>query len=290
MSLLLLALARPAAAQTFPTGAAWVPLPCGAGVMTDSTADTPNATDALDIVGTTPAPAGYHAADAQFAYLRLRVAGNPINGPRLLDDAWGYELDVDDDSGNTYQLLFSVSGTGATDQVAIYRHPVTTTPGDPAEPAVTPPAFVYDAATHAQYTSAGSTLGGGQDFFVDIALPWADLATLGVAGTTPVRIWAGTSTVPNALDLDLACFAGAGGTLGGIDVGGGVTIDPHGGGSGGAGGGGGSGGGGSGGTGERTLEGGPGCAIGGSRDAGSAPVLLVLLMIACGAALARRKT
>ena len=42
--------------------------------MVDAAGDTPNATGALDLVGTTPSAAGYHAADANFAYLRLRKA------------------------------------------------------------------------------------------------------------------------------------------------------------------------------------------------------------------------
>jgi hypothetical protein len=287
--LTLFTLAAPAAAQTFPTGNAWVPLPCGNSVMVDLVNDTPNATGPLDIVGTVPAPAGFHAADANFAYLRLRVAGNPVNGGRLLRDAWGYELNLDG-ATDTYQVLISVSGIGTTDVVAIYRHPTTTTPGDPAEPAVTPPAFTYPAAMNAQYPAAGSTLGGGTDFFVDVALPWKDLASVGVMPATKVRLWAGTSTVANALNLDLACFAGAGGTLGGIDVGV-ITVDPQGGtggsgGTGGGGAGGSGGGGGNGGRGPRTLEGGPGCAVGGPVDGGG--TWLVFLALVIGTAWGRR--
>src|SRR6185436_17238648 len=86
---------------------------------------------------------------------------------------------------------------------------------------------------------------------------------VGLARNGMVRVWAGSSTVANALDLDLACFGGAGGTLGGIDVGV-TTPDPQ---AGGGGAGGGGGGGGAGGTGPRTLEGGPGCSAGGGgRD------------------------
>jgi MYXO-CTERM domain-containing protein len=251
----------------------------------DNDNDVAAVTAPLDIVGTAPLPAGFHAADARFAYLRLRVAGNPQMGTRLLPNAWGYELNLDG-SRDTYQVLFSVSGTGATDQVAIYLHPMTKTPGDPTEPAVTPPAFTYPASTNAEYVSAGSTLGGAQDFFVDIALPWVDLAKVQITPATAVRIWAGTSTVPNALDLDLACFAGTGGTLGGIDVGT-TTVDPAGAGGGGGTGGGG-GGNGNGGTGPRTLEGGPGCSISGSNDSTSARSLLILAAILLVARLRRR--
>ena len=48
--------------------------------MVDAAGDTPNAAGALDLVGTAPLPAGFHAADAQFLYLRLRLAGDPDAG------------------------------------------------------------------------------------------------------------------------------------------------------------------------------------------------------------------
>lgn len=250
-----LALAFPAQAQNFPSGAAWVPLPCGGGVMVDAANDTPGATGALDLVGGNPSPAGYHAADGNFLYLRMRVAGNPVSGARFLANGWGYELDLDGNR-DTYELLFSVSGLGPSDEVAVYRHPTTITPGNPAEAAAAPPAFTYAASSHAQVVAAGSALAGGTDYFIDLALPWNDLATLNVMRNTRVGIWAGSSTVANALDLDLACFGGTGGTLGGIDVGA-TTPDPQppGGTTGGTTG-----------TLKRTLEGGPGCSVSGSAD------------------------
>jgi MYXO-CTERM domain-containing protein len=271
LALLLLALARPSAAQSFPSAGAYVPLPCGNGPMTDPANDTPNATGALDLVGTAPLPAGFHAADAQFLFLRMRVAGNPLQGARLLPDAWGYELDLDGDV-TTYELLISVSGTGMSDQVAIFRHPTTQVPNDPADPSAVPPAFTYPFATHAQVSAASSSLGGGTDFFIDVAVPWTDLGTLGVQRNTPVYVWAGSSTVANALDLDLACVSGAGGQLGSIGVG--LTAPdpaaaPGGGVDGGVGG-----------TGPRTLEGGPGCSVGGAAaDGGFALALIALLGI-----------
>lgn len=270
-SLVGLALARPAAAQNFPT-TGWTALPCGNGVMTSTPGDTDpaTATGALDLVGTAASPAGYHAADAGFLYLRMRIAATAAMGMRLQPDAWGYELNLDG-TRRSYQLLFSSSGTGNQDQVAIFRHTMVTTPNDPADPADLPPAFVYPFATHGEVIMAGTGLGGAQDFFIDMALPWTDLSTVGVARNTPVSIWAGSSTVANALNLDLACFSGTGPTLGGIDVGV-TTPDPNAGG----GGGGGSGGG----NGARTLEGGPGCSIGASHadDAGAATVACLLLI------------
>ncbi len=241
--------------------------------MVDPAGDTPNATGALDLVGTAPLPAGLHAADAQFLYLRMRVAGDPTNGARLQKNAWGYELDLDGDR-TTYEVLISVSGTGATDEVAIFVHPSTMIVDSPADPAMVPPAFTYATSTNAQVTAAGSTLGGGTDYFIDLAVPWSDLATVGIERDTPVYVWAGSSTVDNALDLDLACFDGAGGQLSTIDVGV-TTPDPNAGG-----GGGGGGGGGTGATGPRTLEGGPGCAVAGSASPPLGWLALAILALA----------
>ncbi|HEX9102522.1 MAG TPA: hypothetical protein VF997_09975, partial [Polyangia bacterium] len=81
--------------------------------------------------------------------------------------------------------------------------------------------------------------------------------------------------VANALDLDLACFGGAGATLGGIDVGR-TTPDPNAGG----GGTGGTGGGGTGGTGGRALEGGLGCSVDAGRGAASSLAVLALFLAA----------
>src|SRR6185312_14626429 len=113
--------------------------------------------------------------------------------------------------------------------------------------------FTYTFATHGRAVAANSTIGGATDELIDVAVPWADLATVGIMPATPVYVWAGSSTVANALDLDLACFGGAGGRLGGIDVGR-TTPDPNAGG----GGTGGTGGGGTGGTGGGTGTGGTG--------------------------------
>jgi hypothetical protein len=268
------ALAGRAAAQTFPPANAYVPFTCGGGPMTDAAGDTPNAVGALDIVGSNAQPAAFHAADAQFLFLRMRLAATPLAGNVLVAGAWGFEFDLDGDR-RTYELLLSVSGNA----VAIYRHPTTAVLDDPADPSVTPPAFSYMFATHASSSAASSTLGGATDAFIDVAVPWTDLATVGVQRDTPVSVWAGTSTVPNALDLDLACFGGAGGHLSGIDIGA-TTPDPNGGG----GGTGGTGGGGGSGSGGRMLEGGLGCSV-----APRAATPSLLLLCVCLAALGARR-
>jgi hypothetical protein len=263
------ALSGRAAAQTFPAASAYVPFQCGGGPMTDALNDTPNATGALDLVGTNAFPVAFHAADAQFLYLRMRLAASPLNGAALQNDAWGFEFDLDGDR-STYELLITAGGTTNPSQVAIFRHPTTVTPDDPADPAVTPAAHADPFATHGRVVAADSTLSGATDSFLDLAVPWTALAAVGLQRDTPVYVWAGTSTVANALDLDLACFGGAGGHLSGIDVGR-TTPDP----TGGAGGGGSGGGGG---TGPRTLEGGLGCDAAPHAPGAPSPWWLLLLV------------
>jgi hypothetical protein len=68
--------------------------------------------------------------------------------------------------------------------------------------------------THARIDVApDSTFGGGDDFFINLAIPWADMELVDIFPDTPVFIWAGTSSVNNALDLDIACHTGSGGPV-----------------------------------------------------------------------------
>jgi MYXO-CTERM domain-containing protein len=57
-----------------------------------------------------------------------------------------------------------------------------------------------------------SLFGGGNDSFLDLAVPWSDLAGVGLTPTTVVTLWAASSTNPDRLDGDFACHDGAGGS------------------------------------------------------------------------------
>jgi hypothetical protein len=80
-------------AATFPSDASYVPLRCGGGVMTDPLGDEPPALAERDLVGDSNAPAGLRASDAQFLYLRIRVAP----GGTVHPFAWGIAFDLDGD-------------------------------------------------------------------------------------------------------------------------------------------------------------------------------------------------
>jgi len=261
MTALVFALTSAAAdAATFPGDAAYVPLRCAGGVMTDSRGDVASSPGDRDLVGNTAAPAGLRAGDAQFLYLRIRVDQDPAPGGTLLPHAWGMAFDLDGDR-RTYELLITVDGIAApAGTVSVFTNRVSTLINDPADPADLPAAATFAFATNARTVTAGTTTGGDPDFFVDIAVPWATLTTLGLGRNTRTYVWAGSSSVASALDGDLACHDGAGGAprldaTGSDPTTGDPTQD-------------------TGAAGDLRLEGGGGCQAGGSLGLGAALALL----------------
>jgi len=197
-----------ARAQTFP--ATMSPLYCQRGLMTDGYRDQSGAIDERDVVGTTDNPAGFRAVDAQFLYLRMRVDVSPVMGSGLRPFAWGFELSTDGNAAN-YEILILVDG--AADVVRLYRNTVTTILDSPADPADQPPVMTYPFSTNGQVIDAGPSLfAGGNDAFIDVAVPWSDLTPLGLTPTTPISVWAATSTNTDSLNGDFACNDGGGGT------------------------------------------------------------------------------
>jgi hypothetical protein len=293
--------------QTFPPNGKWIPLPCGKLYMFDGYRDFPGAIDDLDIVGTQAQPAGFRYSDKNYLYIRLRFDKDPAPGGALRPSAWGIEVDLDGDP-TTYEALISVGGSGpAARAVRVYRNTVTTNPDSAADPADSPELTAHPFSTFARtvVTFDSSSFGGDPDYFLDFAVPWADLAPLGFAANTKVGVWAGSSTLPDRLDLDLACHDGAIG-LSGVDTSvhfyfdpdldsdgdgdsdaadyaaGANPYDPSSRPSGGANGGtngNGTNGGANGGRGPNTLEGGPGCTVGGSGAGASALGLVGLLLV-----------
>ena len=198
-------LAAAARAQTF--SAPFAPLYCRQGVMTDGYRDQAGAVDDRDIVGVADRPAGFRAVDGQYLTLRLRLDGSPMQGNGLTQFAWGFEFDTDGDP-TTYEVLIAVDGASA--MVNLYSNTVTTVPDSPADPA-DQLVMSYPFAQNGRLVDAGpSIFGGGNDTFIDMAVPWSDLAPLGITPATAVAIWAASSTNPDRLDGDFACHDGGG--------------------------------------------------------------------------------
>jgi hypothetical protein len=194
--------------QTFPT--TYAPLYCQRGLMVDGYRDQNGAVDERDLVGTVAHPAGFHAVDGQFLYLRLRLDASPMQGNGLSPFAWGFELSTDGDPTN-YEILISVDGASGT--VRLYRNSVTTNPDSPEDPA-DELVMSYPFAQNARLLDAGASLfGGGSDTFVELAVPWSDLQMVGLTPGSLVTVWAASSTNPDRLNGDFACHDGAGGAV-----------------------------------------------------------------------------
>jgi hypothetical protein len=202
-SMVVLLGAGDARAQNFPGDGACVPLRCGNRNMFDPARDQPGAVDERDIVGDQADPAGLRAIDAQFLYLRMRLDADPAPGGTPTLFSWGFAFDTDDDP-NDYEALLTLDGPTGT--IALYRNSATTAANSPADPADQPPLSTGMFALRGRSNGAN-----GGDRFLDLAISWADLQAVGLGPATPVRIWAGTSTMPDRLDLDIACHDGAGG-------------------------------------------------------------------------------
>lgn len=203
--------ASASAQVTFPADGAYSPWPCQAGVMIDAVHDEAGATAERDLVGDDAAPAGLRAADGQFLYLRLRVDSDPRLGNAR---AWGLLIDTDGDA-STYEVLLGADG--GTQTVSIYRN-TTSIPGDARDPPDATAFMVYAWSDRAGAPLAtGSSFGGGADYFVDFAFSWTDLAAVGITPTSPLRVWAAsTTTIPNGMNGDFACWVGGTGVaLGG---------------------------------------------------------------------------
>jgi len=286
--------AEAAAAQVFPDQTDWQPLSCGNQVMSDGVLDEPDAIDDRDLVGDEDAPAGLRAADDDFFYLRIRLEADPEEAAVLRPFSWGMAFDLDLDR-TTYEVL--VLADGVAGQVVLFENSEVTVDDDPTDPADLPPVAVYEYADAGRAVDADSGFGGDEDFFLDLAVPWADLEPLGLAPDSEIHAWAASSESADRLDGDFACHDGGSGSPGGDDTASDLTVAdpdvdsdgdgfsdadeieegtdpddpddvPEG-----------TGGGDGGGEDERRLEGGGGCAAAGGEQ-GALAVLVLLLLLA----------
>ncbi len=215
-----------AQAQTFPADPEWVPLRCGADVMTDPWRDESSALGERDLVGDLSAPTGYRASDGEYLYLRVRLDQDPLPGGTPRPFAWGLLLDVDGVL-STYEVQILASGVDGTLQ--LYQNTVTTLADDPTDPPDQPALKAYALSRNARtVVAAGSNYGAASDHFLDFAVPWQDLGAVRLTLSTPVTAWAATSSTSNTLNGDFACFDDGAGTptLSGTNPGK-TTLDPR---------------------------------------------------------------
>jgi len=207
--LVLIATATDASAQAFPGDALWSPLYCGQAVMNDRFQDEAGAQGERDIVGDFDAPAAMYTSDAMFLYMRMRLDADALPTPGQLQPfSWGFAINLDTDLRN-YEILLLVDGNAGANTVNVLRNTMTVTPNDPTDPAEMS-VMSFPITTHAnRRTAPGSQFGGSNDFWLELAVPWSTLMPLGLDRTTPIRVWAASSTATNALNGDFACHDGA---------------------------------------------------------------------------------
>ncbi|HEY0190856.1 MAG TPA: MYXO-CTERM sorting domain-containing protein [Kofleriaceae bacterium] len=208
-----------AAPPTFPADTSFHPLHCHGRRMFDVAADQPAGADPdRDLVGDSATPAGLRSADDTNLYLRIRLNQTPASGAGLQPFAWGMAFDLDNDLRN-YELLITVDGISATaGNVSIYTNTAIDTANSPADRADLPAKATLAFADAARIVNTAGKFGNDPDTFIDLAIPWATLRPLGLDRGTHTHVWAGSSSVVNALDGDLACFGGRTGiTLDGAD-------------------------------------------------------------------------
>jgi uncharacterized protein (TIGR03382 family) len=202
-----------AAPVTFPPDTVYVPIRCGGTPMFDAYRDQPGFIDDQDVVGTATTPAALRASDATNLYLRIRLDADPAPNQTLRPTAWGIEADLDGNHAD-YELLILVDGAPGKNVVELFKNDAITSANSPADPANQPPLATYPFADNARSVQAGGgQTGTNPDFFLDFAVPWADLRAAGLDHATHTRFWAGSSTTSDSLDGDLACHDGATGTV-----------------------------------------------------------------------------
>lgn len=206
----ILALPVSAHAQTWPADGEWRIISCGGTPSHDPVRDQPGASNDRDVVGDATRPALYYFADADFLYFRMRVDAAPFNTD-FRPFGWGVALDTDG-VRSTYELLVEVDGITNPDVVLLGRNTDQRTIDSPADP-IEERIATYPATTHARAVLAegifASSFGGNPDYFVDWAVPLADLAAEGVAFDTELVLVMGTSSNTQAINADLACHDGA---------------------------------------------------------------------------------
>ncbi len=198
--------AGPANAATFPADGAWKAIQQKGTAIGDVATDGQN--NGREIVGDAANPAVFIAVDATHMFVRLRVDTDPMQGAALRSFGWGILVDTDGNLAN-YELSIMIDGSGNPQRVDVAEN-TTKTGGakDIAETSIYSENLVYaGAGQNVRVADAGSSLGGTPDYFVDLAVPLANIASK-ITPTTPIVVWAGTSSSARRLDLDLAGVTG----------------------------------------------------------------------------------
>jgi hypothetical protein len=116
-------------AATFPTTAAWTPVPQAGAGISDPLADGMN--NGREIVGSSTNAAVYIYTDGVDFFVRLRVDDDPAQGGTVRPFGWGLLIDTNNDFA-AYEFALMVDGTGNPKSVVLSQNTTPGTTGDPS--------------------------------------------------------------------------------------------------------------------------------------------------------------
>ena len=164
---------------------------CNAGALASDPVGDENPSR-IDAVGNATDAAALYANDATYYYMRQRLADDPSGPGGYASHAWSWGIDTDGNEANGFELVASLDGVPELVKLL------------PAGSST--PLWSASTATHADAVVAGSSVGGGTDYFLTIAVPIQVLNDNGATGS--LKIWLGSSANASGIDKDWACFAG----------------------------------------------------------------------------------
>jgi len=206
-----------AAAGAWPLDSDWAPVTQAGSPLADPTGDVDSGARTTDIVGDDVLGAVLWWTDGTTLFLRMRLDADPrlsTGSPPLEAGHLGFLFDTDGDP-STYELSLLTTDQGA----ALQLHAGTGETGWTTSPVEAPSTVISDpfgsGSARVQASGSGpSGANGDEDWFLDLQLPWSDVASAaGIAETTPLAITAATGAGGAAALSFSADLAGADNTL-----------------------------------------------------------------------------
>lgn len=211
-----LALQSPPSSSGWPSNSAWKTITCASAISFDPTNDAGGAQNERDIVGDATYPAAYYYTSESYLFLRTRVEGSLVvnggNGP-LPQFGWAYGFDTNS-SNSMYEWAWIVNGTA--ERLDLYR--INSTTSETLIQSYTPTVNATAGWVRSIAATDSDFGGGSDDYFLDIAIPLQDFASLTAissnqgsppkAAFNPGRLvmWAATSANGTNLDKDFMCW------------------------------------------------------------------------------------
>ncbi|HOY69029.1 MAG TPA: hypothetical protein PLP29_19290 [Candidatus Ozemobacteraceae bacterium] len=182
----------------WPAAGEWRPVYKNRQLLQDPNGDT---NGSRNIVSDATHAALFLFNDGTYLHFRIRLDQSPAGqgGQGLLQAyGWGVEFDTNRNAGN-YEWLIMLDGISQVENIALRRNDIQATLGDPSDKAETLSSSLPLAGNY-QISAADTAFNGSQDYFLDWRFPYATLKALtGLADSTPLRIFAGSSSSANNL-------------------------------------------------------------------------------------------